>query len=474
MILNEDKMKKYLSSFYLDKDIVCPNREHLPLPKQNVIWVISDQLRAQALSCSLDPNVKTPNIDNLALNGVLFENAVSSFPICCPFRATLLTGLDHQQCMPAHQYRLPDGVKTIADIFNDNGYDTAYFGKWHVDGARENPMMHIVPKERRGGFKTWIGYENNNMQWNTYVHGHTPQGEIEQYRLQGYETDCLTDLLLDYLDKSTDNPFFAVLSVQPPHVPHPSPAKNRKNYDWYNIKLRPNVPYGEERQNKYKLELARYYSMIENLDDNLGRIMDRLCELNMDTRTHIVFFSDHGDMMGSHGLDGKVVPYEESIRIPVIIGSATGRYFGYHASRPDSLISEYDIAATTLGLCGIERPNWLKGYDYSFYRYSGAGDCIEKPRKKLDEPSSMIIKAIVPREGCDKAWRGVITRDKWKFVCYEGSCCMLFDLNDDPYEQINLANRFEYKPKRVELLRILREWLEKNDDPFILPTEEDL
>ncbi len=467
-------MHEYQSKYLFDKNTAMGAPQENPLPRQNVIWIIADQLRAQALSCSFDPNVRTPNIDNLALNGVTFNHAVSSYPLCCPFRATMLSGLDSQQCMPGHQYRSPDGFKTVADVFNENGYDTAYFGKWHIDGARDNPVMHIVPRERRGGFKTWIGYENNNMQWNTYVHGHTPDGEISQYRLQGYETDILTNLLLKYLRNKKEGPFFAVLSVQPPHVPHPSPARNRVNYQWADIKLRDNVPRGGEREKQYKLELARYYSMIENLDENLGRVMDVLCELNLDTSTQIMFFSDHGDMMGSHGLNGKVVPYEESIRIPFIIGSAAARYFGFKSGRSDALISEYDIAATTLGLCGIRKPSWLNGYDYSHYRYVAGGDCLSSVQRKPDEPTSMEIKAIIPREGCDKAWRGVVTRDGWKYVCYEGSEWMLYNLNNDPFEQINLVNSFEHKAKRHELWGILKEWLRKTDDSFILPEEDNL
>lgn len=470
-----DTMKKYFTGYIHDKDCVSNDKRDNHLPRQNVIWIIADQLRAQAFSHAYDPNVNTPNIDNLVLNGVDFYKAVSCYPICCPFRATLLTGQDHQQCMPGHQYAIRDGFRTIADVFNENGYDTAYFGKWHVDGARDNPMMHIVPRSRRGGFNTWIGYENNNMQWNTYVHGHTPEGEIDQYRLQGYETDELTKLLTNYLEKLDGNtPFFAVLSVQPPHVPHPSPARNHKNHRWNDIILRPNVPAGETDSKKYKLELSRYYSMIENLDENIGFIMDTLCRLNLDTRTQIVFFSDHGDMMGSHGLTGKVVPYEESVRIPCIISSNTGSYFGFKSGKVDALISEHDLAATTLGLCGIQQPDWLGGYDYSHYRYVSNGDSLSIPKRKDDEPECVLIKAIVPREGCDKAWRGIITRDGWKYVCHEGYEWLLFNLNDDPYEQSNLVDRFSMQKKRKELLSLLKQKLDAIDDHFILPEDSDI
>ena len=124
--------------------------------KPNVIWVFGDQHRAQTLSCNGDPNVRTPNIDNLAALGVNFQNAVCGVPLCCPFRGSLLTGVYPHKCVPGHQYQLPPDMPTIADVFNENGYDTAYFGKWHLDGFQEETgrtAMHIIPPDRRGRFK---------------------------------------------------------------------------------------------------------------------------------------------------------------------------------------------------------------------------------------------------------------------------------------------------------------------------------
>ena len=129
---------------------------------------------------------------------------------------------------------MPDGQQTIAHAFNDQGYHTAWFGKWHVDGAKqsEGRTAHwIVPPERRGGFQEWIGYENNNSQWDCWVHG--GEGDNAFLRqLDGFETDGLTNLLLDYLqqrqDSGSDQPFFAALSVQPPHWPTQCPPEYRK------------------------------------------------------------------------------------------------------------------------------------------------------------------------------------------------------------------------------------------------------
>ena len=179
--------------------------------RPNVIWIFGDHFRGQALSCNGDPNVNTPNIDRLAALGMNFTCAVSGSPVCSPFRGSLLTSRYPHECVPGLGYRMPVEQKTVAHVFNENGYDTAYFGKWHVDGRddrygkstnRNNFIpkgFKYIPKERRGGFNTWLGYENNNDQYNVWLHGHRREKEIAHYRLKGYETDCLTDLLIDYL-----------------------------------------------------------------------------------------------------------------------------------------------------------------------------------------------------------------------------------------------------------------------------------
>lgn len=119
----------------------------------NVIWVLTDQQRAMMLSCNGDPNVHTPNIDALADMGVNFTRAVSGYPLCCPFRGSMLTSRYPHECVPGHEYQMPPEMPTIADVFNENGYHTAYFGKWHLDGFHEREgraALHTVPPERRG------------------------------------------------------------------------------------------------------------------------------------------------------------------------------------------------------------------------------------------------------------------------------------------------------------------------------------
>ena len=439
----------------------------------NVIWIFSDQQRAQALGCSGDPNLHTPNLDNLAALGVHMTGALSGFPLCCPFRGSLLTGKYPHKCVPGHQYQMPPEQPTIANVFNEAGYHTAYFGKWHLDGYHESngrAAMHVIPRERQGGFQKWIGYENNNSQWDSWVHG-TDDQESFHYRLPGYETDALTDLLIDYVKDQGKNkknqkekPFFAVLSVQPPHDPYVAPAEFMGRHTPGKIQLRKNVPEIPRIVETAKRDLSGAYAMIENLDWNLGRIREALSQEHLDFDTHIIFFSDHGDMHGSHGQFRKTSPYEESIRIPFIIGGEKMTYNGRHTGRYDVPLNHVDIAPTTLGLCGIDVPEWMEGTNYAHYRLSSA--------RPVQEPDSAYLQSVIPTghgDSVDKPWRGLVTRDGWKYVCFEGIPWLLFNLNEDPYEQANLAHNSVYKDQLKKLNDRLKEWIDDTDDSFILP-----
>jgi arylsulfatase A-like enzyme len=147
-----------------------------PTPSRpNVIWVFGDQHRGQALGHMGDPNVRTPHIDRLATHGFTSTAAVAGSPLCCPYRGSLLSGRYPHQCIPGHEHPYPEGMPTLAHPLKEAGYHTAYFGKWHLDGMKERAGRvgtRVVPRDRRGGFDVWLGYENNNAPWDCYVHGY--------------------------------------------------------------------------------------------------------------------------------------------------------------------------------------------------------------------------------------------------------------------------------------------------------------
>ena len=445
-------------------------------PHPNVVWVFGDQLRAQALSFSGDPNARTPNLDRASVNGVTFTNAHSGFPLCCPFRGSLLASRYPHHCVPGHEYPLPAGQKTIADVFNANGYHTAYFGKWHLGGWHESngrAAFFITDPARRGGFQTWLGYENNNSQWDSWVHGGSGKDAVH-YRLPGYETDQLTDRLIEYLKErgkpgtagAPSIPFFAALSVQPPHDPYVAPERFMANYNPERLLMRPNVAHAARIEKQARRELAGYYAMIENLDWNYGRIVKALEETGQLDNTHILFFSDHGDMHGSQGMFRKTNPFEESVRIPLIVSGGIPRYQGWKNGPAPVPLNHVDIAPTTLGLCGIPKPDWMEGNDYSRYR-------IDK-RPPGSDADSAYLQNVIPTGHADSIntpYRGLTTRDGWKYACFENRSWLLFNLNEDPFEQANLAQNNRYRAERKKLIGRLRQWAADTGDRFAIPED---
>ncbi|MCY4022165.1 MAG: sulfatase [Anaerolineaceae bacterium] len=433
----------------------------------NIIWIFGDQHRGQSLGYMGDPNVSTPHLNRLADEGITFTSAVAGFPLCSPFRGALISGQYPHRVTPGHQTQLDPSLPTVATAFNEAGYHTAWYGKWHIDGAQEREgrtAMHIIPPERRGHFRKWIGYENNAPQFDCWVHG----GEGEEafhYRLPGYETDALTDLFIEHLRERAqeDEPFFAGLSVIPPHDPYHAPPEWMGRHIPARVQLRPNVPEIPRIVERARRDLAGYHAMIENLDWNVGRIRATLEELGLYENTHVLFFSDHGDMHGSHGQFRKTSPWEESLRIPFIIGGGPHRYHhnsGFH----EVPINHVDIAPTSLGLCGIEAPAWMQGTDYSGYRLRG--------KEVSGEPDSAYLQTVVPTmhgHSVDRPWRGIVTRDNWKYTVLEGQPWLLFNLNEDPYEQANHAHNSLYHAERRQLQARLEEWIDHTGDSFRLP-----
>lgn len=440
--------------------------------RPNIVWVIADQMRAQAMCHMGDPNVRTPNLDLFAAESWNFERAVSGSPLCSPFRGSMITGkYSHQSTVPGHEFPMDTSVKTIAHAFKANGYRTCWIGKWHLDGNRpeldlsrpENvDRKRIIPKERRGGFEDWWGYENNNRPYDCRVHSDI-EGETLSWQLPGYETDCLTDILLEWLNTQTGErqgqPFFAALSVQPPHNPYIAPPEYMAKYQPAEIKLRPNVPAIPRIVQTVRRELAGYYAAIERLDWNFGRIRQHLKTLGLTENTYIFFFSDHGDMHGSHGQFRKTAPWEEAIRIPFIIGGP-GQDF-YEPRKIKRPLNHVDIAPTTLGLCQIARPEEMVGVDYS--------PIIKGAPPVQPYAESAYLSIPVPTGhyySVDRAWRGVVTLDEWKYIELEGLPWLMFNLTEDPYEQANLAHDTGYIKQRKILQERLQQWMKDTGDNF--------
>ena len=387
-----------------------------------------------------------------------FTRAQSVFPLCCPARGTLLTGRYPHECVTGHEVRLPPEIPTIAHAFRDAGRQTAWFGKWHLDGFSEKTgraAFHHVPRERRGGFDTWVGYENNNAQFDCHVHGHRglpgrTEEEVERHRLPSFETDDLTDLFIEHLEAlaAADEPFFAVLSVQPPHDPYTAPAGWMRRHRPADVVLPRNVPPIPWIEEQARREIAGACALIENLDHNVGRVREALHRLGLTDNTAVVYLSDHGDQHGAHGHFRKCTPYAGSVNVPLIVG---GRCDRHHQLRheQDAVVGTADVLPTTLGLCGIEPPADMPGHDFSgMTRPRGAGRDAGPP------PDATLLQYLNPTghpPSVDFPWRGIVTSDGWKYAAFAGAPYLMFDAGEDPLELRNLAHHAHAAPKRREL-----------------------
>ena len=413
----------------------------------NLLFIFADQMRASALGCMKDEAVKTPNLDKLAAQGILFTNAIANSPVCTPSRASMLTGKHalNAHCF-ANDVRLPVDEPCIADKLNAVGYHSAYIGKWHLDGISRHMF---TPPERRHGFDDyWASYNCHHDYFDTkYYLNDSP----ELIRVEGYEPEIQTDLAIDYLKNSnSDQPFNLWLSFGTPHAPYMTvPNKYKDLYPPEEIELRPNA-LSPDRD-----AIAGYYAHITALDENIGRLMDSLDELGLAENTLVVFTSDHGDMLWSHMLQKKQLPYEESIHIPLIIRFPEKLQAGLESNL---LFSVADLAPTLLSLLGQEVPDTMEGENLK----------QNTMNETTIEPESVFINNYAAFDQAIglKPWRGVRTKQYTYARWLQGSA-ILFDNISDRYQLENLALLPEHQPLMEEMEEKLQYWLNRLDDPFL-------
>jgi len=206
--------------------------------------------------------------------------------------------------------------------------------------------------------------------------------------------------------------------------------------------------------------------MIENLDHNVGRVLSALEASGLSDNTYVVFFSDHGDQHWSHGYTGKSQPWEESIRIPFVVGGGAVKR-DVSGRQVDAVLNTVDIAPTTLQLCGLDAPGGMPGFDYSPYVTQP-----DAPEPLPNEPDSALLQHLVRKlhnHTMNCTWRGLATRDGWKYFCTERAGLGMFDLNEDPFEQHNLVFKQAAKDKRREIIERLGRWIVETGDTYPLP-----
>lgn len=458
----------------------------------NLLVILSDQLRRRSLSCYGDPNIVTPNIDRLASEGVVLDNAVSTYPVCVPFRFSFMTGESaHSRDVPSIDYRMSPAERTLADVFNDGGYHTAYVGKWHLNGrhvrhkdlpGHRADLLPVLPKYQ-GRWQKWLGFELANNPHDTH---YFEDDDPTPRKLPGYQTDGLFDLAMNHLQKGWDRtrPFACVLSVEPPHFPLQAPSDLEEKWLSKELKDPPNymkqhewtAPWMDKpAESLDEADIRRkrrlYYAMVENLDNNVGRMIAFLENENLLDDTVVVFLADHGEMQGAKGLypQEKSWPFEESNGIPFIVRDP--RHPERAGQRLSAPINTEDIYPTLAGLLDIDPRKDCVG--------TNCAPWIRGLREAPKRPGVIIENVKEPRSfhqmhGVE--YRGLRT-ERYKYVVYRhkhGSITpwLLFDLHRDPYEENNLANRAEHAVLQKQLADTLLQTLKKTEDGFLLTDRE--
>lgn len=425
------------------------------MDKPNVLWIFSDQHRAAAIGCYGDPNIETPHLDRLAAEGMRFTNAYATTPICAPFRACLYTGqyITTNHVISLHR-PLVSPYPILPEIMQANGYYTSHMGKWHLSGGAA--PSHFASPYFRPGWDNWLGWENSNDPMSTDFHrGGFP---LPRRTMNGYQTDGLTDHTIEFLKhrQNINQPWFHVVSIEPPHPPNIAPEPYMEMYRDKELKHHLNYAHDHVNKDKFETSLRGYYAQIKNLDDNVGRILQTLEETGQLDNTIIFYFSDHGDMMGSHGRLNKSRPEEESSNIPLIVR--------YPTQIPqdivsDALISNVDFMPTLFGLLAIDVPEHVDGQDLSATLTGNQG-----------HGSDMVLLQFENNffaETPETKFRSV-RAEHWLYtVFYADTHGQLFDLNKDPYQ---LENRFD-DPTYALVQQHLHQQLEAklnsiNDDFF--------
>ncbi len=423
--------------------------------KPNVVFVFGDQWRQQATGYAGNPDVKTPNLDALAKDSINFTHALSGCPVCCPYRASLLTGqrpLTHGVFV--NDVYLQPRSTSIAEAFAGAGYDTAYVGKWHVDG---HGRSNYIPPERRLGFDYWKVLEcTHDYNTSAYYAGDSD----EQLQWQGYDAELQTRDALSYIrNHDQDKPFFLVLSWGPPHNPYDTaPEEYKDMYSPERIQLRPNVP--DSKAPRTRECLAGYYAHCSALDSYVGELLDALEKCGQSDNTVFVFTSDHGDMLGSQGHRRKQRPWDESIRVPFLL-----RYPGLAGWQPketDALIDAPDIMPTLLGLCDIAIPDAVEGIDFS--GHIRGGDDPSDGQAILTCPHPFGEWIIAHHQA--KEYRGLRTK-RYTYVRDLNGPWLLYDNDVDPYQMNNLAHNPEFAGVRDKLDQALSAKLDANADEFL-------
>ena len=426
------------------------------MSRPNILLIMSDQHNPRVAGFAGDRTVQTPHLDQLASRSVQFDNAVCASPCCTPSRMAMLCGKDVHHCSAwnNHWVIFPEHTTWPAQ-FAQHGYRTCLVGKMHFGG---HDQMQGFDDRPYGDLRHGLGHQPDPIDLFPAYHGPTHVGETEipESMLQEHVTTRETIAwVLEQQEARPNTPWFCCASYSRPHSPYTAPGRYIRRYrdEVPPIELAPDFKdrldpfsrhhYDAEPGRDLTDEESRrareaYYACVDYLDDCIGHLLGALEKGGALENTIVIYTSDHGDMVGRHGLWGKCVPYDESVRVPLLI-SGPGVQPGRHrVAVPISLI---DLYPTTCALAGIDVPEGLDAVDCSELCANPGG--ADWPRTFA--PSTYFTYAVkasgawrMPDDTPAVAMRAVRDHD-WTYVEIEQGEPLLFDRRNDPDERINLA-----------------------------------
>ena len=434
--------------------------------KPNLLIIQTDEHHFNTLGCYGGRVVKTPHIDWLAANGARCTSFYATTPVCSPSRAAFVSGR-YPQNTPVTTNNIPlnGNTVTFASVLRSRGYATGYAGKWHLDGAGK-PQWE--PRRR-------FGFEDNRYMFNR---GHWKKMEETTkgpaiaardkkgkpgYAVDGadatsFTTDWLTTRTIDFIKAHRTEPFCYMVSIPDPHGPNTVRAPYNTMYSAKQVQIPPTLKRTPEQTPKWgaaakgvteaslRKFMPQYYGMVKCVDDNVGRVLKTLRELELIDNTIVIFTADHGDLCGEHGRLNKGVPYEGSAKVPFVM------YFPEKVKAGtviDNALSCVDFMPTVLSLMGAPSQKTVQGRDASALFTSGA-----------------------PADGEDIAfirgthnWLCAVTH-RYKLVYSQQDTPWMFDLQKDPSELNNVFGNPTYKETAARLTRQLMAYCKQYADPY--------
>lgn len=428
--------------------------------KPNIIFYFSDQQRWDTVN-----KEATPNLSELALEGVMFENSFTCQPVCGPARACLQTGVyaTQNKCY-FNGIPLPSDIKPLACYFNEAGYETAYIGKWHlasdrVPGIGFHCEKTAIPEEKRGGYKDfWRASDVLEFTSHGYD-GYIFDGDNNKLEFKGYRADCINDFALEYLDKKTsDKPFFMFISQLEPHHQNDHGCYEGPRETVGNFKNYPLPPDLTFMKGDYKEMYPDYMAAINRLDENVGRLVSKLKEKGLYENTVIIYTSDHGSHFKTRNLEYKRCCHDSAVHTPLIISGGA-----FSGGKIDSrLVSLIDLPPTLLDIAGIPIPQSFVG----------------KSLLEKEERDCVFIQ--ISESQCARAIRtkrykySVRAPFKIGMTAHDSKIYVedyLYDLENDPIEKNNLVKDKRYASVREEMRKLLiREMVSAGEEkPVIFP-----